>query len=403
MSEPPPLAIIEVGTTQAVCLVGVPQPDGSVKIRGAGVNPLVGIRKGEIQNMPDAVTGVRTAIATAEKEAGFPLGDIWLIVSGGNVHADIVSGTVYNTEAPTVSNEKLSSAIRAANSNSIKALPERAILHIVPQNYAVDDRKLTDPSGMTGRKVDANVLTIHADASVVSNAQKLLQEAHLEVRGRLFSALCAASAALTDDQRHGGTLLVNLGGGTTSYVLYSDNLVVAAGSIAVGGDHVTNDISHAFHLPFKSAEALKIASGSAVVDAGSLDKRIRVPESSTVAEARSVNLHDLQTIINARMEELFGVLLDKLGPDGFFSSVVLVGGGARLHGVASLAERVFRSPCTIGDLPAGVSIPGLSGPEAVTAYGAFAIARRELDELEDSSAHPSLWGRLFGKPKGDIR
>ena len=403
MPKPSPLAIVEVGTTQAVCLVGIPQPDGPVQILGAGVNPLVGIRKGEIHNMPDAVTGVRTAIDKAEKAAGFPLADVWLVVSGGNVHSDIISGTVY-TEAHTVSTENLTSAIRMANSNSQQALPERAVLHLVPQNYVVDDTKHhSNPSGMDGHKVDARVLTVHADAAVVANAQKLLQEAHLVAKGRLFSAICAASAALTDEQRRDGALLINLGGGTTSYVVYADNLVVAAGSIPVGGDHISNDISHAFHITFKSAEALKIASGSAVVDEDSLGKRVAVPEASSVTSATPVSLHDLQTVINARVEELFGVVLDRLGPDASVPNVVLVGGGACLKAIGTLASRVFRCRCTIGGLPEGVSVPDLSGPEAVTTYGAFAIAQRELAELEDNMAPTSLWGRLFGKPKGEIR
>ena len=403
MPRPSPLAVVEVGTTQAVCLVGVPQTDGPVQILGAGVNPLVGIRKGEIHNMPDAVTGVRTAIDKAEKAAGFPLADVWLVISGGHVQADIVSGTVY-TEAHTVSPENLTSAVQMANTNSQAALPERAILHLVPQNYVVDDKQhIASPAGLPGRKVDARVLTVHADAAVVANAHKLIQEAHLDVRGHLFSAICAAEASLTEEQRRGGALLLNLGGGTTSYVVYADNLVVAAGSIPVGGDHVTNDISHAFHLTFKSAEALKLASGSAIVDADALGQRVAVPEASSVTSSTPVSLHDLQTVINARMDELFGVVLDKLGPDGSVPCVVLVGGGALLKGVDTLASRVFRCRCTCGGLPEGVSIPDLSGPEAATTYGAFAVAQRELAELGDSSAPQSLWGRLFGKPRGTIR
>ena len=403
MPKPSPLAIVEVGTTQAVCLVGVPSPDGPVQILGVGVNPLVGIRKGEIHNMPDAVTGVRTAIDMAEKAAGFPLADVWLVISGGNVQSDIISGTVY-TEGHTVSKENLTSAIRMATSNSQQALPERAVLHLVPQNYVVDDKKQhANPSGMDGHKVDARVLMVHADIGVVANAQKLLQEAHLETRGRLFSAICAAEAALSAEQRRDGALLINLGGGTTSYVVYADNLVVAAGSIPVGGDHVTNDISHAFHITFKSAEALKTASGSAVVDADSLGKRVAVPEASSVTSPTPVSLHDLQTVINARMEELFDVVLEKLGQDASVPNVVLVGGGARLKAVDELAGRVFRCRCTRGTLPPGVSVPGLSDDEAATVYGAFAVAQRELAELEDNTPATNLWGRLFGKPRGEIR
>ena len=401
MAKQSPLAVIEVGTTQAVCLIGLPQADGRVEILGAGVNSLVGIRKGEIHNMPDAEIGIRTAIEKAERAAELTLKSTWLIVSGGNVQSDMISGTVYN-EAPTVTNEKISAAIDLAQDTSRKALPERAILHLVPQNYIIDDRHpTTSPTGLPGRKVDARVLTIHADAAVVNNAQQLLQEAHLTVTGLLFSAVCAG-ATLSEEQRRNGVLVVNLGGGTTSYAAYHDGLVVAASSIPVGGDHVTNDIAHAFRVSFKTAEELKVSAGSALVSSDMVDKRVQVPDSSRMADRRTINLHDLNTVINARMEELFTVLAVKLG-DAFFSEVVLVGGGAQMRGAAAVAGRVFNCPCRIGGLPEGESISGLSGAVAATAYGAFHVAEAELAEMAGDSAPTGLWGRLFGKPKGGIR
>lgn len=401
MPKPTPLAVIEVGTTQAVCLIGMPQPDGCADILGAGVNPLVGLRKGQIQNMPDAVTGVRTAIAKAEKAAGMTIPEAWLVISGGNVQADILSGTVYN-EAPTVSAEDLTNAVEIASATSRKSLPERAILHLVPQNYVVDDRhSVASPAGLPGRKVDARVLTIHADASVVGSAQQLLQEAHLPVKGRLFSAVCDA-ATLSEDDRRNGTLVVNLGGGTTSFAVYSEGIVTAAGSIPVGGDHVTNDLAHAFRISFKTAEELKVSVASAVVSADMLDKRVRVPDASRMADERSVNLHDLCTVVNARVEELLGVVAAAVG-DAFYSGVVLFGGGALLRGAETIAQRVFNCPCRLGSLPDGVSLPGLAPPVAATTYGAFRVAARELAEQEASASPQGLWNRLFGKPKGDIR
>ena len=401
MAKQSPLAVIEVGTSQAVCLIGVPQADGRVDILGAGVNSLVGIRKGEIHNMPDAETGLRTAIDKAERAANLTLKSVWLIVSGGNVRADTLSGTVY-TDASTVSHEDLTAAVDIAQDTSRKALPEREILHLVPQNYIIDDKHpIASPAGLPGRKVDARVLTIHADAAVVNNAQRLLQEAHLTVTGRLFSAVCAA-ATLTDEQRRAGVLVINLGGGTTSYAVYADGLVVAAGSIPVGGDHVTNDIAHAFRVSFKTAEELKISAGSALVSADTADKRVQVPDSSRMADRRTLNLHDLHTVINARMEELFSVVAVNIG-DAFYTEVVLVGGGAQLRGAAEVAGRLFNCPCRVGGLPDGASVTGLSGAAAATAYGAFRIAAKELEEMSGPAAPQPLWDRLFGKSKGGDR
>lgn len=390
------LSVIEVGTSRTVLLVGRPEKDGRIGVLVASTTDMTGLRKGQVVNPSNVRTGVQHALAIARSKMDLPERNNWLVFSGGNVSSHTVVHSVLTNG--TVTSDNISEAVNGATQTQPSA--KRSILHCVQQEFVVRqgdaERMVQDAEKLRGESLQANVMLVHCDEVALADMHTVVEDSHLPLRGHIFSAVCAARAVLSDEQRTDGTLLLDLGGGTTSYALYSGGILRAAGSIPVGGDHVTNDLSHAFHLSFRTAEDIKRKHGSADLTDTPREATIPVPASGLTDRDRILSLQAVNSVINARIDELFRVVLAQVGGTGYVS-VVLVGGGALLKGVVRIAESVFRCECVVGSLRDGhlFDEKGELDPLFATAYGALYVAYDELVEAEKRRPK-SLFGRFFG-------
>jgi cell division protein FtsA len=244
-------------------------------------------------------------------------------------------------------------------------------------------------------------LIVHGLYSRMINLVRVVKSLKLDVAELLFSGLCSAMSVLSAEQKHQGVLLIDLGGGTTDFVVYAQAKIADAGVIAVGGDHVTNDIARAFRLPTSEAEALKLQHGDAMVSAAGRTRRLALPAGAGETP-RTAKLSDLQTVVHLRVEETFGLIRSRLQQQNLLHSlgggVVLSGGGAHLKNVSQLAEKVFGLPCEIG-VPRNVSglAANLAVPEYATGVGTVLCGYKN-DRLK-AEQQRSVWrniGQWFG-------
>ncbi len=386
MATDPPIAILEVGTTRTVCLVGrAPTQDQPLRLLGCGVSPSTGVRKGEVTDLSYAASSVRAAMDQASEAARCDLRSVRLIFSGGDTQSLPAKGRiVLSARDPTVDAEDLDEVRELARAEPI---PEnRTLMHSVLRNYRLDDNRVVlNAEGLPAQQLQANMLLIHTATSSLRAMLSAVEDAQVEVIDTVFSALCAGMATLSREQKRAGVLLVHLGGGSTTYLAYADETVAAAGSIPVGGDHTTNDIMQAFHLTgVKTAEWLKIDQGSAVLDQTAPSARASIPANASLGSTeRSFSLRALHTVINARCDELFNILrrfMDSLGVlPKLGAGVVLTGGGAYQRGITQLAGRIFEAPCAIGTLPPLDGIRDDQQPAAFAAvYGGLVLAARDM-------------------------
>lgn len=346
----PPIAALEIGTSRTVVCVGESE-NGRVKITGTGSYPTTGVRKGQIFDVTQARTGVETAVKQAEKQSDVSIWQVLLALSGGHIMTTVNPGmlTIRSSDY-VVSRDHIEEVIE--NAKEVHLDPDRQVLHTITQTFTVDDQPgIVKPEGMRCKMLSLNVMAVHGVKSRIENAVNVAKSAGLEVVDVAFSGVCAALAALTVEQKRNGVVLIDLGGGTTNYVAYSNDVVVALGSVAVGGDHVTNDIALAFNIPQNSAEELKRTEGSALIDAERGTERITL-KTAVGFEERTLSCKALHTVINARMDETLRVVRARLHEAGVLphvgGGVVLTGGGAYLRRVTELAQRVFGAPCRIG-------------------------------------------------------
>ncbi|MDD4017929.1 MAG: cell division protein FtsA [Kiritimatiellae bacterium] len=382
----PPIAALEIGTSRTVMCVGESDESGRVRITGVGTYPTTGVRKGQITDLAQARVGVEAAAKQAGKQADVSIWQVLLATSGAHIQAVVNPGMVtIRSGDRVVSREDIEEVTENAQTVQLEA--DRQVLHTITQSFTVDDQPgIVKPEGMRCKVLALNVMAVHGLRNRIENAVSVAKSAQLEVTDVAFSGICAALAVLTPEQKRNGVVLVDLGGGTTNYIAYCNNVISAVGCVAVGGDHVTNDIALAFNIPLNRAEEVKRAEGSAVIDSESGGRRVTLP-ADVGFEERLISCKTLHTVINARMDETFRVLRSKLDEAGVLphlgGGVILTGGGAYLRKVTDLAQRVFGLPCRVG-LP--VNVEGLESVEQPAALS--------------TAAGLALYGRLTYEDRG---
>jgi len=369
----PPIVALEIGTSKVVALVGEMREGGHVMITGMGRHPSTGIRKGEITDLENASVCVRTALAEAEETAQVSISQVHLAVSGGHIQSLVNRGTVpIQGKDGEITQEDIDQVMEVARAVNIPA--DRDILHTICQHFCIDDQEMViQPDGMEGSKLSLDMLVMHGVRNRLRNAVRVVRNVPMEVQDTAFSGLCSALAVLTPEQKSGGVIVIDLGGGTTDYVAYAANVVAAAGVLGIGGDHVSNDIALAFNIPLAYAENLKRESGNAILDSTSTGQKISVP-ADVGFPGRSISLRALHTVISARVDEVLRTIKKRLANEDILhhvgAGVVLTGGGAHMKGIVSLTEKIFGLPCTIGR-PRGVSglVTATEAPEFATCIG----------------------------------
>jgi len=391
--------VLEIGTSMVRVLVGELRDDGIVTVIGLGEAESRGIRKGEIINRDHAISSVRTAIKAAEGDWRKGIHSVILITSGGQAESKTSTG-IHKLVDPDYNQP---SEITEGDVDEVievtrrVRLPENRIkLHSLQQYFQVDDQfNVISPAGLAGEELRLDMLTIHGKRSTVDNFRKMVDDVPIECADAVFCGLCSALAVVSEEQKNSGVLVIDIGGGTTDFVLYNDGFVHTAGSIAVGAEHVTNDIAVGLQIPTKQADQIKRKEGSALINLMERDHNISIPATSGFP-GKIVRAVTLNTIINARMEELFTLVkeqVDRQCPNVPLSAgVLLTGGGAFLNGARDLGQKVFNASCVHGK---PIDVQGLPSAKESPLYAAHIGGIRYAASLHKTVEKPTFKQKLM--------
>lgn len=334
---------LEIGTSKVCMVVGEVKSDGAVKILGVGQTRSAGIRRGEITDYPQARACVKEAMLKAEDAADVEIRSVLLSVTGNHIRGVNNRGTFRLPEGDRViAPAHVEEAREIARELQIPT--DHVYLHHVVRQYMVDGQPhLNSPVGLTGVTIEAEFHVVHGLRSRVENSIRCVREIPVDVDDVVFAPLAAAQVALTREDKEHGALVIDVGAGTTDFILYQDSAISACGCIPVGGDHVTNDIHLVTGLPWSKAEQVKIEEGDASGDAARSVGSIRVPDDRGFAEA-TVSRKLVNEVIRTRLEETLQLLRRQL-PSGTIerlgSGVFLTGGSSLMHGFGELVHEVF--------------------------------------------------------------
>ncbi|HEX2751031.1 MAG TPA: cell division protein FtsA, partial [Verrucomicrobiales bacterium] len=252
---------LEIGTSKICVVVGDARSDGSIKILGVGQAPSRGVRKGEIVDFDTAQTCLQDALVRAEDRSDIMIRKVWLAITGPHIESCNNRGLLRIPDDQSEITEDDIEEVKEQASN-VAIPPDNIFLHRIIRHYWVDGQeKVLNPVGMLGKKLEADYHIVHGIRSRVQNTVRCLREFPLEVEDVVFSPIAAAQVVLNREAREQGALLLDIGGGTTDYVVYDDGAIAASGSVGVGGDHISNDLSIVLKIPMSRAEKLKTEHG----------------------------------------------------------------------------------------------------------------------------------------------
>lgn len=392
---------LEIGTSKVCAAVGEVGPNGEVTIEGIGQAKSRGVRKGEVIDAEKAAVDVRHALAEAEDMADVEIQNVFLAVSGTHIRCQNSKGVQPIASADrAITPEDAQLAIR--NAKHLSCPTGFEVIDSVRQDFLVDNRPCENPVGAVGGRVEARVHVIHGNSNLIATATKVVEAAQVKVEKPVFSALASALAVLTPEQKELGAIVIDLGGGTTEYAFFHGGVLRHSGVLAVGGDHVSNDLVSGLRVPLNQAEDLKIKLGSAVVSPSVSGTVHTIPRDNGLPP-RGINVEHLHRIMHLRLEETLRIVARELTPHGALAmagaGVLLCGGGARVAQLETLAEEVFQLPVGRGHVqnasgPADV----LANPEFATAiglvrYGAMRAQQRPRDRFGLKSALAGILGR----------
>ncbi|HXT42160.1 MAG TPA: cell division protein FtsA [Candidatus Angelobacter sp.] len=364
---------LETGTSKICAVVGEVNDAGALSIIGVGQSRSRGVRKGEIVDATLASEDIRNAIVEAEQMADVEVRSVYLGVSGGHLRGFNNRGVHPVVSADReITDEDVQDAIK--NAKAINLPAENHVVHVIRQHFRVDGQDgIQNPVGMLGAKVEVDVHVVHGNFNRLQNPIRAVKSLQLEVEDIVFNGLASSLALLSNEQKELGALVIDIGGGTTEYVICADGIVKHTGLLAVGGDHVSNDLAYGLKVPLSRAEQLKVEHSSVLVDESVKGQTIPIANSHGLVE-RSINLEHLRRIVSLRLEEIFRLIAQEVGQTGLLdylrSGVYLCGGGARIPGIQEMAGQVFGMPVSLGKTN---SISGLKSaldqPEFATAIG----------------------------------
>jgi len=201
---------------------------------------------------------------------------------------------------------------------------------------------------------------------------------------------------LTQQEKDLGALVIDMGGGTTDYVLYSEGAVRQSGCLAVGGDHITNDISMGLRIPMARAEKLKIEEGSCVLGNCLPGEMILLKDDSGFA-GKEIDRETLNTIIYLRLREAFELLKRRLEEEPYLgylgAGIFITGGCSLLNGIDHLAAEIFEIPANVTHAQAAWGVTSaVENPQFSTAIGLVKFA-----QVMHTDRPARGFGRIIGR------
>lgn len=397
------IAAIDVGSTK-ICSVMADTDGVDLRILGVGVSPSRGLQKGLVVNLNDAKEAIRQSIQMAEQAAGYKMESALIGITGRHISSVNNKGVIAITSnRQMIRAEDVERVLKVAQNVEQANISGSTILHLIPQNYAVDGQEgIKNPVGMHGFRLDVEAHIVTAAITAVENLTKCVRGVGIEIDKLIFEPLASAEAVLTEDERQNGVIMADIGGGTTDIAVIRDNNIFHTSVLPVAGHSITHDISVGLGVSFELAEEIKKKYAS--VEPG----EEKFADRTLTESGHTVPYGELYEIVRTRVEELLRLIVLELPNDSnkyIRSGMVLTGGTTNLPGIAQLGLEVTHMPVRIGMPP---QLYGVSDSLMDPAYSASVGLL--LWDLSDSGNKPakneapnrsfiSDLGGLFGRKK----
>ncbi len=403
------VAALDIGSTKISCVIGevVNQNrrtgDGkeasALRILGFGCQVSRGTRNGVVVDLDQAERAIRLAVDAAERMAKRTITSVYVNVAGGKPQSNAYAATV-ETESGQVTVRDIETATRAALAQGHQS--GRRTLHTAPAQFHLDHaRGITQPLGMFGKLLTAEVNVVSAEPAALRNLALVIERCHLSVADYVVAPYAASRAVLAEDETKLGVTLIDMGGAITGIAAFNDDQLIFADVIPLGGMHITHDIARGLSTTIAHAERMKTLWGSAMATVIDDRETVAVP---LLGERGVDTIYHapksmLTGIIRPRLEEILEMVRERLDQASFArlasSRVVLTGGGSELTGMREIAAQWLNrqvrlgAPLPIAGMPEAARSPAFATAMGLLNYAlkpdvhhAAAVTRQAMAERE---------------------
>ena len=392
-NRPSTLAALDIGSSKVCCLIAHVSKDKKIEIVGYGYNASHGIKNGIITDINQATLSVCNAVESAEQMANERISDVIINVSGEKTYSEILNNSISLHKSRPVNDSDIEKLINKISSR-LNA-PDKEIIHNFSMNYRLDKGEpLKDPRQIYGENLSLDLMVGLYPSILYKNLASAVDNAHLEISKKIFSAYASGLSCLVDDEKELGATIVDIGGGTTSIVTFANGFPVKFSTIPVGGNNITNDIAWGLTTSFAHAEDLKNRHGCAFLISQDKTELINVYPVGEEDDnsIKQIQKSDLINIIIPRVEEIFEMVARKLEEHGLKNMtnhrVVLTGGCTQLSGIREVAALALDKQVRIG-IPRNIpNIPkNLYNPTYSVVLGMllFGVHNNELKTFKNNS------------------
>lgn len=396
---------LDVGTSMVRCVVGmIDAADGKPSIIGHGSAQNVGVRKGAVVHVDDVTAAVIQAVTEAERISGTQINRATVNVNGTHVEGIDSKGVI----AISAANREISDEDRLRVEEAatvIKMPPNREIIQFFAKNYSLDgQRNIKDPVGMHGVRLEVDAHMVTAATPNLRNLDMALEKAQIVPTHHTLSSLAAAEAVLNRQQKEAGTVVLDIGAGTTNFIVIEDGEVQHIAVLPIGGTHITNDLAIGLKTELDIAERVKLEHATL----GTAKRTTAIVKVGAGKDAQDYHfdMEIINMIVEARVDELFEYVnkeLTRIRRAGKLpGGVIITGGTAKLPGIADFAKEQLQLPARIGKLQ-GVSglVDTVDDPAYFTVIGLMLLDMLLLPVDGQGGAHDGTPnGKVFGFVEG---
>ena len=240
---------LDIGTTKIAAVVSRIEDDGPPSVIGVGVSPCEGLRRGVVVDVEKTVEGITRAVTDAERMADVEIREACVGIAGDHIKSLNSRGVIAVSRADHTITEKDIERVKEA-AKAIRLPDEREIIHIIPQEYIVDNQEgIRNPVDISGVRLEAEVHIVTGAITSIQNVVKSVHRAGIDVKEIVLEPLASSLSVLTPDEKELGCVLLDIGGGTTDIAVFHDDAIRFTSVIGIGGKNVTSDIAIGLRTP----------------------------------------------------------------------------------------------------------------------------------------------------------
>ncbi|MDD3725610.1 MAG: cell division protein FtsA [Candidatus Ratteibacteria bacterium] len=371
------------------------------------------IIKGRVVDMEEATNAIYSVLKNLEGKIGESINWVNIGIGGGHLKGENYTKSISIEPAGREINENDLQLLRREINSAVIAEkgPDKKILYTTPQYYKIDDMniKKKEPVGMHGNVLEMSVHSITVDANPHKDIKNCIQSAGAQVddADTYPHSWASAEAALTEEEKKVGCLLIDIGKGTTDICFFTEGIIIATSSIKFGGWNIDNDLSKILHTPLNYAEELKKNYGFASYPLLKKDNNAVLSQTVEIISTsgkltKNVTIGQISNIVYDRLNDIFTryikPIIMRTGEACLAgASTVITGGGAKIKDITIFSEEVLGLPTRIG-IPKNILDidPAYHQPEFSTGIGLIILASKQVRQHKKKDSLQKI-KRIFEK------